>query len=196
MRRRNPFSFRVLAVSIGIAVCIAASIFVTHQNGGSKQQTTNLSRPDVSSTKTSSPEVTAPSSPTSGQSSPSQPSSSGNNLNEQVKAFVSLYYSYKPGTTASDIKTAIKPYASGHFLRGTTILASNIAGDSPDGRSFEVTAPDGLNTETDGHWASGNVLLQVITLDLDNRVLQQDFPVIHMTWHNQNGRWVIYSIDT
>jgi len=121
-------------------------------------------------------------------------------LNDRVKAFAALYFSLSPARSAAEIKQAVTPYATRHFLQTAQFGFGSSEADQDmlrEGASRQVTAVSALVGEfTDPNTATGSVTLHVVQYDGDGSVVTSFNYQQPMTWVKQGKTWLIDNAPT
>jgi hypothetical protein len=133
----------------------------------------------------------------SGSTAPAAEDSDKARLNKRVKIFSRLYFSLSPGRSPEEIKQAVTPYASAHFLDTAIFGFSSSVADQAmqeEGASLEVTATSDLIGEyLDVQTVVGSVTLRVTKLDHEGHVITTFTHQQDMTWIKQGKTWYIYA---
>ena len=184
---QTPGQARALRAVIGTLISLMLCAVIFFHYGGNEQQ----------KQQPKSPEITSSTLPTSGPTHGSSMSPAvGSSLNDRVKAFVRLYYSFTPGTTTKQVTARIQPYVSKQFIRSTTIVAGSMAGSVSGQQILKASTQTGINSEISGNTVGGRVPVTVTRRNEDGTLLSENTTYIYMIWQRQHGRWVIVKIGS
>jgi hypothetical protein len=180
----KPWLARFVGPMLAVALVAAAIVLTLHKSDGSGDP--SVPSPDEPSSV-----------PPSSGSRPAQLTDDKAQLNKRVKAFSRLYFSLSPTRSPENIKEAVTPYASAHFLNTAVFGFSSSVADQAmleEGASLEVTAVSDLIGEyLDARTVAGSVTLHVTKLDHDGNVITSFEHQQEMTWVKQDNTWLIYA---
>lgn len=173
--------FAVVLMAVAVFTVIDHS---RHSHQPDSQQVTN-------------PQSVTPTSGGSLASDGSSPSLAGSqaSLDDRVKAFAALYFSLSPATSATEVKHAVTPYATRHFLQTAQFGFGTSEADQAmlqEGASLQVTAESGLDGDyINANAKAGNVTLHVTKYDADGNVVTSFNYQQPMTWVKQGNTWFV-----